>query len=123
MRQLVFKLWENKELRNWSFTIGLWLVTVVGARFAWLAWQHGYAFDRLMVILAGPIMGSMAVIIPFRFWLVPPIHTEERLKPEANDDPKPTASKYPEAVAAAGARNWQIARVTVKSLAPEIRIF
>jgi hypothetical protein len=87
----VFRLYEQRDLRNWFYTISFAIFVPIGYRFADLAWRYGSWIDKPLAVIAGIAIGIATVVTLMRIWHVPPKQT---LPPDA---PVPVALE-PQAV-------------------------
>lgn len=113
IRQYVFSLYEQRMVRNWFYTLAFGVFVPVGCRFAFLAWEFGGDFDRVMTVIAGLLVGITTVVTLMRIWAVPPSRTlvPSTLGEESglDQDPKPDSSEIMAALRAYSARNRQLA--------------
>jgi hypothetical protein len=114
LRNYIFTLYERPLLRNWFYTLAFAISVPVGLRLAFLAWEVGGDFDRLMTVVAGLAVGITTVVTLVRIWAVPPRQT---LVPAAVPKPqdhqaeyKADASEIIAAIKACSARNRLIAQ-------------
>jgi hypothetical protein len=68
----VFRLYEQRQLRNWFYTIAFAIFVPVGYHFADLAWRYGSWSDKPLAIIAGLFIGIATVVTLLRIWRVPP---------------------------------------------------
>jgi hypothetical protein len=74
---LVFRLCEQRQLRNWFYIAAFAIIVPAGYLFAGLAWRYGswrYViwYDKLVAVIAGLFIGIATVVTLFRIWHVPP---------------------------------------------------
>jgi hypothetical protein len=74
-RMFVFRLYEQRQLRNWFYTVSFAIFVPVGYRFAVLAWQYGSWVDRPLAVIAGLLIGITTMVTLMRVWHVPPHQT------------------------------------------------
>jgi hypothetical protein len=112
LQNFVFTFYEQRRLRNWSYTLASAVFVPAGLRFAILAWEYGDWWDKPLSILAGLLIGLIAVVTLLRFWAVPPRQTVDAKGPEPVDTAalKPDASQVHAAARLLAARNREIAR-------------
>jgi hypothetical protein len=72
LRAFVFRLYEQRRLRDWFYTIAFVIFVPVGYRFATLAWRYGLWVDKPLAVIAGLFIGITTVVTLMRFWHVPP---------------------------------------------------
>ncbi len=75
MRRILFAFYENWLARNWTYTIGFAVIVPIGGRFSYLSWKYGTPFDRVMAVIGGVVIGFLAVMTLWRFWVVRPVNT------------------------------------------------
>ena len=75
LRMLVFRLYEQRQLRNWFYTVSFAIFVPVGYRFAVLAWQYGCWVDKPLAVIAGLLIGITTMVTLMRVWHVPPQQT------------------------------------------------
>jgi len=68
----VFRLYEQRNLRNWFYTVAFAIFVPVGYHFAELAWRDGSWYDKPLAIIAGLFIGIATVVTLLRIWHVPP---------------------------------------------------
>jgi len=68
----VFRLYEQRELRNWFYTVAFAIFVPVGYRFAELAWRYGSWYDKPLAVIAGLLIGLATIVTLMRIWRVPP---------------------------------------------------
>jgi hypothetical protein len=71
----VFRLYEQRDLRNWFYTISFAIFVPIGYRFADLAWRYGSWIDKPLAVIAGIAIGIATVVTLMRIWHVPPRQT------------------------------------------------
>ncbi len=71
-RIFVFRLFEQRRLRDWFYTVAFLIFVPVGYRFAALAWRYGSWIDKPLAVIAGAFIGITTVVTLLRFWNVPP---------------------------------------------------
>ena len=108
----VFTLYEQRRLRNWFYSLAFAIFVPTGLRFAILAWEYGDWWDKPLSILAGSLIGVIAVVTLLRIWTVPPRQTVDAKGPEPVDNAtsQPSASQIHAAAKLQAARNREIAR-------------
>ncbi|HEX3743029.1 MAG TPA: hypothetical protein VHW09_03840 [Bryobacteraceae bacterium] len=104
VRQSVFRLYEQRTLRNWFYTIAFAIFVPIGYRFADLAWRYGSWIDKPLAIVAGFFIGVATVVTLLRIWHVPPTQTAASVEPPAVVSPQPVRSVADEVRAAARSR-------------------
>lgn len=104
LRTFIFRLFEQRRLRDWFYTVAFLIFVPVGFRFASLAWRYGSWVDKPLAVIAGLFIGVTTVVTLVRFWHVPPqqIVTMPPLQPTA--PPPPRGSLADELMAAARRR-------------------
>ncbi|MBI5530965.1 MAG: hypothetical protein HY918_05740 [Candidatus Doudnabacteria bacterium] len=122
LKSVIFRFWENKEIRNQSYTFGLALVTIVGGRFAWIAWHYGTHIDRFLAIVAGAAMIAIAVVTMYRFSAVDPVQTihQAHAWPGTAERAVPSPGEHRAAAAAIAASNQSMA-AGARALGPPSR--
>ncbi len=73
-RDFIFRLYEQRRLRDWFYTVAFLVFVPVGYRFAALAWRYGDWFDKPLAVVAGLLIGITAVVTLMRVWHVEPRH-------------------------------------------------
>jgi len=68
----VFRLYEQRKLRNWFYTIAFAIFVPVGYHFADLAWRNGAWYDKPLAVIAGLFIGIATIVTLLRIWHVPP---------------------------------------------------
>jgi hypothetical protein len=112
LRQLIFRLFERRRLRDWFYTISFVIFVPVGLRFAMLAWRYGSWEDRPLAVIAGMFIGVTAMVTLLRFWHVAPVQVATggmALPAYKAEMPQPHAEEYIEAVRHRAAANRAIA--------------
>lgn len=71
-RIFVFRLFEQRRLRDWFYTVAFLIFVPVGYRFAALAWRYGTWVDKPLAVIAGAFIGVTTVVTLLRFWNVAP---------------------------------------------------
>jgi hypothetical protein len=69
---LVFRLYEQGQIRNWFYTVAFAVFVPVGYHFAEEAWRYGSWYDKPLAIIAGLLIGIAAAVTLLRIWRVPP---------------------------------------------------
>jgi hypothetical protein len=100
LRTFVFRLYEQRRLRNWFYTVAFATFVPVGYRFATLAWRYGSWIDKPLVVIAGILIGITTVVTLMRVWHIPPRQTSTPAIPEATAAPHPAHSMADEVMAA-----------------------
>jgi hypothetical protein len=90
LRMFVFRLYEQRQLRNWFYTVSFAVFVPVGYRFAVLAWQYGSWVDKPLAVIAGLLIGITTVVTLMRVWHVPP---QQTAPPPALSPAAPQAAK------------------------------
>ncbi len=111
-RDFIFRLYEQRRLRDWFYTLAFLVFVPVGYRFAALAWRYGDWFDKPLAVIAGALIGITAVVTLMRVW-----HVEPRLvaTPAALPEPAPAepiharADDYLSAARRRAAQNRELA--------------
>jgi hypothetical protein len=112
VRMFVFRLYEQRRLRNWFYTIAFAVSVPVGYRFAALAWRYGTWVDKPLAVIAGLFIGVTAVVTLLRVWHVPPrqVATPATTAPVAEAQPdEPLAEQFLGAARRRAARNRAMA--------------
>lgn len=104
LQKFVFRLFEQRRLRDWFYTIAFIIFVPVGYRFATLAWEYGDWFDKPLAVIAGFFIGVTAVVTLMRFWQVPPAKTVTPAVPELVLQPKKAVVSTNDYLAAARRR-------------------
>lgn len=99
-RIFVFRLFEQRRLRDRFYTIAFLIFVPVGYRFAALAWRYGSWVDKPLAVIAGAFIGITTVVTLLRFWTVPPQQLVTPPPPEAPVISKPANSAVDEYMAA-----------------------
>lgn len=99
-RALIFRLFEQRILRDWFYTIAFVIFVPVGYRFAALAWRYGSWVDKPLAVIAGIFIGITTVVTLMRFWNVPPQQVAPLIVPNLTALPKPANSLANEFMAA-----------------------
>ena len=68
----VFRFYEQRELRNWFYTVAFAIFVPVGYHFADLAWRYGSWYDKPLAVIAGLFIGLATIVTLMRIWRVPP---------------------------------------------------
>jgi hypothetical protein len=91
----VFTLYEQRRLRNWFYSLAFAIFVPTGLRFAILAWEYGDWWDKPLSILAGLLIGVIAVVNLLHIWTVPPRRTvyAKRWEPVDNATSQPNDSQ------------------------------
>lgn len=113
VQKFVFRLFEQRRLRDWFYTVAFLIFVPVGYRFASLAWQYGDWFDKPLAVIAGFFIGVTTVVTLMRFWHVPPASIVTPVQPEPVHEPKKAVTSANDYLAAArrrAAENRAIAR-------------
>jgi hypothetical protein len=87
-RDFIFRLYEQRRLRNWFYTVAFLVFVPVGYRFADLAWRYGDWFDKPLALIAGVLIGITALVTLMRVW-----HVEPRLVATPAAPPEPAAAR------------------------------
>jgi len=111
LRELIFRLFERRALRDWFYTVAFIIFVPVGLRFAILAWQFGDWFDKPLAVIAGLFIGITAIVTLLRFWQVPPTPVTSEVTPAVQElEPAhPHAHEYIDAVRHRAAANRAMA--------------
>ena len=104
LRMLVFRLYEQRRLRNWFYTVAFATFVPVGYRFATLAWRYGSWIDKPLAMTAGTLIGITTVVTLMRVWHISPRQTSTLAIPEATAAPQSAHSMVDEVMAAARRR-------------------
>ena len=112
-RIFVFRLFEQRRLRDWFYTVAFLIFVPVGYRFAALAWRYGTWLDKPLAVIAGAFIGITAVVTLLRFWNVAPRQVVTAAAPQAPAISKPapssTADEYMAAARRRAAENRDMA--------------
>jgi len=68
----VFRLYEQRDLRNWFYTFAFAIFVPVGYHFAELAWRYGSWYDKPLALIAGLLIGLATIVTLMRIWHVAP---------------------------------------------------
>jgi hypothetical protein len=99
-RIFVFRLFEQRQLRDWFYTVAFFIFVPVGYRFAALAWRYGSWVDKPLAVIAGAFIGITTIVTLLRFWNVAPRQVVTPPAPEAPVIAKPAHSAAHEYMAA-----------------------
>jgi hypothetical protein len=86
----VFRLYEQRRLRNWFYTVAFAIFVPVGYRFAALAWRYGSWVDKPLAVIAGIFIGITTVVTLMRIWHVAPRQTVTPAALPPTPAPEPT---------------------------------
>jgi hypothetical protein len=100
-RLFIFRLYEQRLLRNWFYTVSFAIFVPIGYRFADLAWRYGSWVDKPLAVIAGFAIGIATVVTLMRIWHVPPRQTVTPVEPEPVVAPPHAGSRLADVVIAA----------------------
>ena len=100
----VFRLYEQRALRNWFYTIAFAIFVPVGYHFAELAWRYGSWYDKPLAVIAGLFIGIATVVTLLRIWRVPPTQVVTVVAPLPVIVPEPEHSLADEMIASMRSR-------------------
>lgn len=113
LQTYVFGIYEQRQIRNWLYTLAFAIFVPTGLRFAILAWRFGDWFDKPLSVFAGLVIGVTMLVTLLRLWTVSPRQTltmKQRIQIAETPADPPNASEMYEAAKWQAAHNREIAR-------------